>query len=186
MPSAKAPTWSRKRGETGPRWVEEEWDARSHLYITTLFWTVLYAQSFFLQVSCLIKYLVFGFNVFFWFIGIAICAAGFYAWIEKDTISNLSKLSKIPFDPALVLIVVGGVMFILGWPLDPDGVMLLTYPPCWIVICQCHDPMFFFLFRIYWLCRRTQRKYMSIAIFYRQRWPHSLFRIVFWRSPLYL
>ena len=68
----------------------------------------------FLQVSCLIKYLVFGFNVFFWFIGIAICAAGFYAWIEKDTISNLSKLSKIPFDPALVLIVVGGVMFILG------------------------------------------------------------------------
>jgi len=63
----------------------------------------------------LIKYLVFGFNVFFWFIGIAICAAGFYAWIEKDTISNLSKLSKIPFDPALVLIVVGGVMFILGF-----------------------------------------------------------------------
>ena len=62
----------------------------------------------------MIKYLVFGFNVFFWFIGIAICAAGFYAWIEKDTISNLSKLSKIPFDPALVLIVVGGVMFVLG------------------------------------------------------------------------
>jgi tetraspanin-5 len=67
------------------------------------------------EVSCCIKYLVFGFNVFFWLIGIAACAAGFYAWVEKDTLTNLSKLSRIPLDPALVLIIVGGIMFILGF-----------------------------------------------------------------------
>jgi len=67
------------------------------------------------EVSCCIKYLVFGFNVFFWLIGIAAAAAGFYAWVEKDTLNNLSKLSKIPLDPALVLIIVGGIMFILGF-----------------------------------------------------------------------
>ena len=38
---------------------------------------------------------MFGFNVFFWLIGIAAAAAGFYAWVEKDTLNNLSKLSKV-------------------------------------------------------------------------------------------
>ena len=98
----------------------------SHLMSVFCQTSFLSQYHFNFQVSCLIKYLVFGFNVFFWFIGIAICAAGFYAWIEKDTISNLSKLSKIPFDPALVLIVVGGVMFILGGRRHVFNILILS------------------------------------------------------------
>lgn len=67
------------------------------------------------EVSCCIKYLVFGFNVLFWFLGIAICAIGVWAWSEKDVFSNLSQLATITVDPALMLIICGLMMFVIGF-----------------------------------------------------------------------
>ncbi|XP_064620568.1 tetraspanin-5-like isoform X3 [Lineus longissimus] len=67
------------------------------------------------EVSCCIKYLVFGFNVLFWFMGVGICAVGIWAWSEKDVFANISQLTTITVDPALILIITGGVMFIIGF-----------------------------------------------------------------------
>ncbi|XP_074648361.1 tetraspanin-5-like [Tubulanus polymorphus] len=67
------------------------------------------------EVSCCIKYLLFGFNVLFWFSGIGICAVGIWAWSEKDVFSNLSQLTTVTVDPALILIIVGGIMLAIGF-----------------------------------------------------------------------
>ncbi|XP_064601322.1 tetraspanin-5-like [Liolophura sinensis] len=67
------------------------------------------------EVSCCIKYLVFGFNVFFWILGGAICGIGLWAWTEKDTFTNLSKITALAFDPALIFILAGGCMCIIGF-----------------------------------------------------------------------
>ncbi|KAL5018493.1 hypothetical protein ScPMuIL_004215 [Solemya velum] len=67
------------------------------------------------EVSCIIKYLMFGFNVLFWLLGAGICAIGLWAWSEKDMFNNISKLTNIALDPALLFIIVGALMFILGF-----------------------------------------------------------------------
>jgi len=67
------------------------------------------------EVSCLIKYLVFGFNVVFWLLGGLLAAAGLWAWSEKDMFANISRLTKISVDPALICMIVGGVIFIIGF-----------------------------------------------------------------------
>jgi len=66
------------------------------------------------EVSCVIKYLVFGFNVVFWLLGGALAAAGLWAWSEKDMFSNLKKLTEFP-DPAFLLIIGGFVIFLIGF-----------------------------------------------------------------------
>ncbi|CAH1399851.1 unnamed protein product [Nezara viridula] len=48
-------------------------------------------------------------------LGLCILAVGVWAWSEKYTFSNLGKLSHVALDPALVLICVGGVTFIIGF-----------------------------------------------------------------------
>jgi len=65
------------------------------------------------EVSCVIKYLVFGFNGLFWLLGAALTAIGVWAWSEKDVFANLSKVSRVP-DPALFFIIIGFALFWIG------------------------------------------------------------------------
>ncbi|XP_045117480.1 tetraspanin-5-like isoform X2 [Portunus trituberculatus] len=67
------------------------------------------------EVSCCLKYVIFGFNVIFWLMGLSILAIGVWAWTEKDTFNNLSRLTNIALDPAFVLIVTGLITFTIGF-----------------------------------------------------------------------
>ncbi|XP_060042292.1 tetraspanin-5 isoform X4 [Erinaceus europaeus] len=68
------------------------------------------------EVSCCIKYFIFGFNVIFWFLGITFLGIGLWAWSEKGVLSNISSITDLGgFDPVWLFLVVGGVMFILGF-----------------------------------------------------------------------
>ncbi|XP_032177242.1 tetraspanin-5-like [Mustela erminea] len=69
-----------------------------------------------LEDSCCIKYFILGFNVIFWFLGIAFLGIGLSAWNEKGVLSNISSTTNLRgFDPVWLFLVVGGVMFILGF-----------------------------------------------------------------------
>lgn len=65
------------------------------------------------EVSCCVKYLLFFFNVFFWLIGGLIVGIGLYARFEKTAYQDF--FSDIVLDPAFALIIVGSIMFILGF-----------------------------------------------------------------------
>ncbi|XP_043290156.1 tetraspanin-5 isoform X3 [Venturia canescens] len=67
------------------------------------------------EVSCCLKYVIFGFNVLFWWVGLGIMAVGVWAWKEKDTFNNLSRLTNVALDPAFILILVGTVTSIIGF-----------------------------------------------------------------------
>ncbi|XP_049602539.1 tetraspanin-17 [Syngnathus scovelli] len=68
------------------------------------------------EVSCCVKYFLFGFNILFWLLGAAFLAIGLWAWAEKGVLSNLSSITDLGgFDPVWLFIVVGGVMFVLGF-----------------------------------------------------------------------
>ncbi|XP_069754797.1 tetraspanin-17 isoform X1 [Narcine bancroftii] len=68
------------------------------------------------EVSCCVKYVLFGFNIVFWLLGAAFLGIGLWAWAEKGVLSNISSITDLGgFDPVWMFIVVGGVMFILGF-----------------------------------------------------------------------
>nr|ACO15231.1 Tetraspanin-5 [Caligus clemensi] len=67
------------------------------------------------EVSCCLKYLIFGFNVIFWLLGLSILAIGVWAWTEKDTFNNLSVLTNIALDPAFIFIWAGALTFVIGF-----------------------------------------------------------------------
>ncbi|CAF0846733.1 unnamed protein product, partial [Didymodactylos carnosus] len=70
------------------------------------------------EISPLIKYLMFGFNIIFWILGFLIAAIGVYAWVEKETFQNFGRLTMggaLFFDPALLFILVGVTMFCIGF-----------------------------------------------------------------------
>ncbi|KAF7217908.1 transcript variant X1 [Nothobranchius furzeri] len=68
------------------------------------------------EVSCCIKYFIFGFNIIFWFLGVTFLGIGLWAWSEKGVLSNISSITDLGgFDPVWLFLVVGGVMFILGF-----------------------------------------------------------------------
>ncbi|XP_061642608.1 tetraspanin-17 isoform X2 [Phyllopteryx taeniolatus] len=68
------------------------------------------------EVSCCVKYFLFGFNIIFWLLGASFLAIGLWAWAEKGVLSNLSSITDLGgFDPVWLFIVVGGVMFVLGF-----------------------------------------------------------------------
>ncbi|XP_062850224.1 tetraspanin-5a isoform X2 [Trichomycterus rosablanca] len=68
------------------------------------------------EVSCCIKYLIFGFNIIFWLLGVAILGIGLWAWSEKGVLSNISSITDLGgLDPVWLFVMVGGIMFILGF-----------------------------------------------------------------------
>ncbi|KAK0153262.1 Tetraspanin-17 [Merluccius polli] len=68
------------------------------------------------EVSCCVKYVLFGFNIVFWLLGAAFLAIGLWAWAEKGVLANLSSITDLGgFDPVWLFIVVGAVMFVLGF-----------------------------------------------------------------------
>ncbi|XP_015035257.1 tetraspanin-17 isoform X4 [Drosophila miranda] len=67
------------------------------------------------EISCCLKYLLFTSNVFIWMAALMVLAVGIWAWSEKDMFRNIAKLSFIALDPAFVLIILGGITFLLGF-----------------------------------------------------------------------
>jgi len=68
------------------------------------------------EISCCVKYIVFGFNVIFWIIGFLMLAVGLWAQFEKNNpYSQLNRLSKFYLDPALLITIVGAFTFIVGF-----------------------------------------------------------------------
>lgn len=49
------------------------------------------------------------FLMFQW-LGLGIMAVGVWAWAEKDTFNNLSRLTNVALDPAFILILVGKLL----------------------------------------------------------------------------
>ena len=52
---------------------------------------------------------------YFQLLGGAICAIGLWAWTEKEMFHKIGQLTSIPLDPALIFIIVGAVIFIIGF-----------------------------------------------------------------------
>uniref|UniRef100_S4RW91 Tetraspanin n=1 Tax=Petromyzon marinus TaxID=7757 RepID=S4RW91_PETMA len=62
------------------------------------------------------EYIIFSHNYIFQLVGAAFLAIGLWAWAEKGVLSNLSSITDLKgFDPVWLFIVVGTVMFILGF-----------------------------------------------------------------------
>lgn len=84
------------------------------------------------EVSSCLKYMIFGFNVLFWLLGLCILTIGVWAWSEKDIFNNLGKVANVALDPAFILICVGTVTFIIGFTgcvgaLRENTCLLATY-----------------------------------------------------------
>ncbi|XP_018321881.1 tetraspanin-5 isoform X2 [Agrilus planipennis] len=67
------------------------------------------------EVSGCLKYMIFGFNVLFWLLGLGILTVGVWAWSEKDIFNNLTKVANIALDPAFILMCIGTITFIIGF-----------------------------------------------------------------------
>uniref|UniRef100_A0A673K7Y0 Tetraspanin n=1 Tax=Sinocyclocheilus rhinocerous TaxID=307959 RepID=A0A673K7Y0_9TELE len=65
------------------------------------------------EVSCCIKYFIFGFNIIFWVRDFQLIRA---LCVPQGVLSNISSITDLGgFDPVWLFLVVGGVMFILGF-----------------------------------------------------------------------
>ncbi|KAH8244219.1 hypothetical protein KR026_003015 [Drosophila bipectinata] len=67
------------------------------------------------EISCCLKYLLFASNVILWLSALLVLSIGIWAWTEKDMFRNITRLHFIALDPAFVLIILGGVTFLLGF-----------------------------------------------------------------------
>ncbi|KAF6032150.1 hypothetical protein EB796_009545 [Bugula neritina] len=91
------------------------------------------------EVSCCIKYLLFSFNVFFWLVGLGLLAIGVWAWYEKQMFKNIGQLTTFFVDPGLIFIIVGAVIFIIGFAgsvgaLRENTCLLMFFIACLVVI----------------------------------------------------
>ena len=91
------------------------------------------------EVSCCLKYVIFGFNVIFWLLGLGVLAIGIWAWTEKDTFNNLSKLTNIALDPAFIFIWGGAITFVIGNSL-PSAIELTSYIQLFSICWVCWGP----------------------------------------------
>lgn len=71
------------------------------------------ARRDFTEVSQTVKYMLFFFNVLFWLLGGACLAIGIYARFENTSYSDF--FGDAWSDPAFFFIIVGGIMFVLGF-----------------------------------------------------------------------
>uniref|UniRef100_A0AAQ4QEJ4 Tetraspanin n=2 Tax=Gasterosteus aculeatus aculeatus TaxID=481459 RepID=A0AAQ4QEJ4_GASAC len=79
-------------------------------------WQMYYYRYESAEVSCCYKYLMFSYNIIFWLAGVAFIAVGFWAWSEKGVLLDLTQVTQLHgFDPVWLVLVVGGVTFILGF-----------------------------------------------------------------------
>ncbi|XP_054156117.1 tetraspanin-5-like isoform X2 [Oppia nitens] len=67
------------------------------------------------EISCCLKYLIFGSNVIFWLTGLLVCVVGVWAWTEKEVFNNLTRITNIALDPAFIMICVGCLAFTIGF-----------------------------------------------------------------------
>lgn len=59
---------------------------------------------------------MFSYNIVFWLAGAAFIAIGFWAWSEKGVLLDLTQVTRMHgFDPVWLVLVVGGVTFVLGF-----------------------------------------------------------------------
>lgn len=61
--------------------------------------------------SRILKYIIFFVNVLFWFLSIIVLGIGIFVMVEKRDV--YSKLTDLYYDPAVLFVVFGGLMFIL-------------------------------------------------------------------------
>jgi hypothetical protein len=67
------------------------------------------------EISCCLKYMIFGSNVIFWLTGLSIMLIGLWAWTEKDIFNNFNRITNIALDPAFILIIGGCLAFTIGF-----------------------------------------------------------------------
>ncbi|KAF7636576.1 Tetraspanin [Meloidogyne graminicola] len=65
------------------------------------------------EISFCVKYTVFGFNVVFWALGFLLLGIGLWSRLEKNNL--YSQLSLFYLDPAWVLIIVGAIIWSIGF-----------------------------------------------------------------------
>lgn len=67
------------------------------------------------EVNNCIKYLLFAFNSLIWVVGVVVLGVGIWALVQKGSLDNISMLTNKLFDPVLLLIVVGLILFFVGF-----------------------------------------------------------------------
>ncbi|GMS89808.1 hypothetical protein PENTCL1PPCAC_11983 [Pristionchus entomophagus] len=97
------------------------------------------------EVSCVTKYTIFVFNVIFFILGFALVAVGTYSQIDNGGIyKNMQNVGQFAVDPTLFLILIGILIFIIGFcgclgSLRENTILLTIY--AWsliiIVVLEC-------------------------------------------------
>uniref|UniRef100_A0A0N5AUK0 Tetraspanin n=1 Tax=Syphacia muris TaxID=451379 RepID=A0A0N5AUK0_9BILA len=68
------------------------------------------------EINCCVKYSIFGSNVFFFLVGFALLGVGVWARYEKNSAYyTFNRISKLYLDPSIFLMVIGGLIFIIGF-----------------------------------------------------------------------
>lgn len=58
-----------------------------------------------------VKYIIFFINILFWFLSVLILGVGIFVMVEKREV--YSKLTDLYYDPAVIFVVLGGLMFVI-------------------------------------------------------------------------
>ncbi|XP_046672077.1 tetraspanin-17-like [Homalodisca vitripennis] len=110
----------------------------------------------------------------FQLVGLGILSVGVWAWSEKDTFSNLSRLANVALDPAFVLIIAGTVTFIIGFTgcvgaLRENTCLLAAYALflAVILLLQITAVFMIFIFRD-WIKLQATTGFQAFIIHYRE------------------